>query len=239
MSKDPRKWFVAAVLAVIFAVSFPTVYYRQKPETIVPQISLISLIKRVEPSVVYIEALDKYSGHLWSGSGVIISSDGLILTAGHIINGTEAFKIILSDGQEFLTGKSFLSNIVDVGLIQINVEKLPVSFLGNSDNLCKGKEVFMISSPFGRDLYNTVTWGIISGLERDIGFFGEKLIIQSDVQSWPGSSGGPVYDMNGHIIGILVGGCRNVSGISLIIPSNICKLVIDTYKIEKELENVR
>lgn len=205
----------------------------------VSKISLISLIKRVDPSVVYVEAVDKYGFRLWSGSGVIISPDGLILTAGHVVDGTETFKVILSDGREFLTDKSYLSDVTDIGLIRIDAEKLPLSYLGNSDNLRKGEEVFIIGCPLGFGLRNTVTAGIISGLERNSGIFGDKLIFQSDAQSWPGNSGGPVYDMRGKVIGILVGGYYGADGISLIVPSNVVKLVVNVYEAEMELEDAR
>lgn len=238
MSKDPRKWVLAAILAVMFAIAFPVVYYAPDPGSVTSQVSLVSMIKRVDPSVVYIEAVNEYGDRLWSGSGIIISSDGLILTAGHVIEGAEAFKIVLPDGREFWSNKSYLSGITDIGLIWVDAEKLPFSYLGNSDNLRKGEEVFIIGCPFGFELRNTVTAGIISGLKRDSdGFFGEKLMIQSDAQSWPGNSGGPVYNMQGQIIGILIGGYWGADGISLIVPSNICKLVLNIYKAEKELEN--
>jgi len=240
MSKDPRKWVLAAILAVLFALTFPVIYYSQEPETIIStRVNLISLIKRVDSSVIYVESVDEYGNRLWSGSGVIICPDGLILTAGHVVGGAEAFRVILSDGREFWSNESYLSDVTDVGLIQIDAEKLPFSYLGNSDNLCKGEEVFIVGCPFGIDLQNTVTVGIISGLERKPGIFGEKLIIQSDAQSWPGNSGGSVYNMQGRVIGILVGGYWGADGISLIIPSNICKLVLNIYKAEKELEEAR
>lgn len=240
MFKDPRKWIIAAILAVAFAISFPAVYYRDKPETkISVQSNLVSLIKQVDPSVVYVEACDYEGNPIWSGSGVIISENGLILTAGHVVKGAGVFKIILSDGREFWTDKSYLSDVTDAGLIQIDANGLPFSHIGNSDDLCKGKKVFIVGSPFGLKLKNTVTVGIISGLKRDIDFFGEKLIIQSDAQSWPGDSGGPVFNMNGRVIGILVGGYWGVDGISLCIPSNICRLVINIYEAEKELENIK
>ena len=237
MNKDPRKWLIAIAIAVIFAACFPAVYYRSDSKPIISQVNLVSLIKRVDPSVVYIEAVDEYGIYMWSGSGVIICPDGLILTAGHVIDGVEAFKIVLFDGREFWSNKSYLSDVTDIGLIKIDAERLSFSYLGNSDNLRKGGEVFIIGCPFGIGLRNTVTTGIISGLGRNSGgFFGEKLIIQSDSQSWPGNSGGPVYNMQGRVIGILVGGYWGVDGISLIIPSNICKLVLNIYKAEKELE---
>lgn len=238
MFRDPKKWIVAAILAVVFAVCFPAIYHRSDPIPVVfYQDRLVSLINQVDSSVVYVEAHDEYGDRLWFGSGVIINSDGLILTAGHVVERTEAFRVTLLDGREFWTNDSYLSDVTDVGFIQVDANELPFSYLGNSDNLDKGEKVFIIGSPFG--LFNTVTQGIISGFKRDIDLFGEKLIIQSDAQSWPGNSGGPVFNMHGHIVGILVGGYWGADGISLIVPGNIIKLVLNVYEAEKELEKCR
>ena len=199
--------------------------------------NLVQVIQKVDPSVVYVEAQDYEGNRIWSGSGVIISEDGLVLTAAHVVDGAEKFKIILSDGREFWSEESYFSKITDVGLIQIDAEKLPFSCFGNSDNLKRGESVFIVGSPLGYGLFNTVTQGIISGLERYIDLFGEKLMIQSDSQSWPGNSGGPVFNMQGQIAGIVVGGYYGADGISLCIPSNICKLVIAEYRAIEELKN--
>lgn len=239
MSKDPKKWIIATCLAIIILIGFSPELFFNRPEPVISQVSLVSLIKRVDPSVVYVEAVDEYSNRLWSGSGVIICPDGLVLTAGHVVDGAEAFKIILPNGQEFWSNKSYLSDVTDIGLIQIDAKKLPFSHLGNSDNLRKGEEVFIIGCPFGFGLRNTVTAGIISGLKRDIDFFGKKLMIQSDAQAWPGNSGGPVYNMQGRVVGILVGRCWEADGISLIVSSNVIKLVLNVYIAERELKNAR
>jgi len=112
--------------------------------------------------------------------------------------------------------------------------------LGKSNNLKKGLDVFVIGCPFGYELRFTVTKGIISGLERDCdGFFGEKLILQVDAQSWPGNSGGPVYNMRGQIIGILVGGYYNADGIGLCIPSDVINGILNIYQAERKIEKVK
>jgi len=201
--------------------------------------NLVQVIQRIEPSVVYIEAQDEGGRRLWSGSGVIISEDGLILTAAHVVNGAGQFKIILPDGREFLSYRSFCRyDITDVGFIQLDdAEGLPVSYLGRSISLKKGLDVFVIGCPFGYELRFTVTKGIVSGLDRDCdGFFGEKLILQVDAQSWPGNSGGPVYNMQGQIIGILVGGYYGVDGIGLCIPVDVIQGILNIYQAEQEMK---
>ena len=94
--------------------------------------------------------------------------------------------------------------------------------------------------PFGHILRFTVTKGIVSGFERDFdGFFGEKLLLQVDAQSWPGNSGGPVYNMNGQIIGILVGGYYGADGVGLCIPVDIISGILDIYEAERTVKELK
>lgn len=219
--------------------------------------SLVQVIERVNPSVVYVEAYGTYDEYysdtygcyynngdvakLWSGSGVIIDPGGLVLTAAHVVNGADRFKITLPDDREFWSDESWhRSEISDVGFIQLDIsEKLPISYLGKSSNLGKGEDVFIMGCPFGYELRFTVTKGIVSGLERDCdGFFGKKFILQVDAQSWPGNSGGPVYNMRGRVIGILVGGYYGADGIGLCIPVDIISGILEIYNAEQAMIRV-
>lgn len=215
------------------------------------QPSLVQVIRRVNPSVVYVEAYKHTKGHsydggsdykLWSGSGVIIDPGGLVLTAAHIVEGADRFKVTLPDGREFWSESSwYRSEISDVGFIQLDVNdvKLPVSYPGNSSGLRKGDDVFIVGCPFGYRLRFTVTKGIVSGFSRDFdGFFGEKMLMQVDAQSWPGNSGGPVYDMRGQIIGIFVGYHYGVDGLSYCIPVDTIKALFAIYKAERYAEGI-
>lgn len=205
--------------------------------------SLVQVIQRVNPSVVYVEAYNSaehsYSGEsykLWSGSGVILEPGGLVLTAAHVVEGADKFKITLPDGREFWSEESWhRSEISDVGFIQLDVaEKLPVSYLGKSSDLRKGEDVFIVGCPFGYELRFTVTKGIVSGFSRDFdGFFGTKMLLQTDAQSWPGNSGGPVYDMRGQIVGVLVGGYYGADGIGLCVPVDIISGILKIYNAEQ------
>lgn len=211
--------------------------------------SLVQVIQRVNPSVVYVEAYSHAEGHsydsggdykLWSGSGVIIDPGGLILTAAHAVDGADKFKITLPDGQEFWSEKSWhRSEISDVGFIKVDANDLPVSYLEKSSDSRKGEDVFVMGCPFGYDLRFTVTKGIVSGLDRSVdGYFGEKLLLQVDAQSWPGNSGGPVYNMRGQVIGILVGGYYGADGIGLCIPSDIISGILEIYNAEQAMKEM-
>ncbi len=211
--------------------------------------SLVRVIEQVNPSVVYVEAYGEsyYSDgdpnyKLWSGSGVIIDPGGLVLTAAHVVEGANKFKVTLPDGREFWSEESWhRSGISDVGFIQFDANgvPMPVSLPGKSSDLKKGDGVFIVGCPFGYELRFTVTKGIVSGLIRDCdGFFGKKMLLQVDAQSWPGNSGGPVYNMQGEIIGILVGGYYGADGIGLVVPVDTIKALFVIYKAERYLESI-
>lgn len=249
MFKKSRKWIAMVTLVVVISSCFLAEYFRSgiligRIDKCIVYLntdrSLVTLIKNVEPSVVYVEAIDEYGYRKWSGSGVIISPDGMILTAGHVVRDVTKFKVILADGREFISEDSYGSYKADAGFIRIdpNGVSLPFSDVGDSDELQKGQEIFIIGCPYGYDLFNSISSGIISGLERRMGYFGDKLLVQSDAQAWPGVSGGPVFNMYGQVIGILIGGRAGPgSGISFVTPSNMCALVLDIYEAEQELEN--
>lgn len=208
--------------------------------------SLMQVIERVNPSVVYVEAFSTAYGDeykLWSGSGVVVDPGGLVLTAAHVVEYADKFKVTLPDGREFWSEESWhRSEISDVGFIQLADvnDKLPVSLPGVSSGLRKGDDVFVVGCPFGYKLRFTVTKGIVSGFKRDDfeGLFGKKLLMQVDAQSWPGNSGGPVYDMNGQIVGILVGGYYGADGVGLVVPVNIIKALFAVYKAERYVESI-
>ncbi len=197
-------------------------------------------IRKVIPSCVLIEVRGQYDYNYqpikWLGSGVIVSENGVIVTAGHIVKDAVEIKIILSDGREYKAVSFEYENTTDLGIIKIDTTDLPVLSLGDSNKQVLGNLVFTIGCPFGETLFNTVTVGIISGLKRDISFFGDKLLFQIDAATAPGKSGGGVFDMEGNLIGIMVGMRTGYDDINLCVPSNIVKLVVDKYCKGKNLE---
>jgi len=168
---------------------------------------------------VYVEA---YSENYltWTGSGVVIDSG--ILTAAHVIRNCDNFKIYFRDGTIYDSNEYYISDYIDCGIIKINDKNLVSAHFGDSDNLKIGDEIYIVGCPFGYEMAWTLTKGIISGLNRDIDFFGEGLLLQGDAASWPGNSGGGVFDSKGSLIGILVGGVGGYDSISLIVPIKDC-----------------
>jgi len=98
-----------------------------------------------------------------------------------------------------------------------------------------GEKVFAIGEPFG--LFQTVSYGIVSALNVGIDFFGEKNLLQTDTPTNPGNSGCPLFNMNGEITSIVVGGKRLADGITFCVPEDICRLVIDKYMAIRALDN--
>lgn len=175
---------------------------------------------------------------LGSGSGVIVSSDGYIVTNNHVIEGAEEIEVILNDNRSF-TGKLIgVDPNTDLALIKIDVKDLtPIQF-GNSDATKVGQWVLAVGNPF--NLSSTVTAGIISAKARNINLLQQKAgttaiesFIQTDAAVNPGNSGGALVDLNGGLIGIntaIASPSGVYAGYSFAIPSNLVKKVIEDLK---------
>ena len=167
-----------------------------------------------------------------SGSGVIISSDGYIVTNNHVVKGAgeHGIKVVLTDKREFDAKVIGLDENTDLAVIKIEASDLPVMSLGNSDNIQVGEWVLAIGNPLG--LNYTVTAGIVSALGRNIGVNGGgyaiENFIQTDAAINPGNSGGALVDVNGQLVGINSAIKTNTGyyqGYGFAIPVNIVKSV--------------
>lgn len=198
----------------------------------VASVNFSDKVESVIKSVVHI----RHSGG-WQGSGAIVSEDGLVVTARHVIKSGGEFTVTLDDGRVFTTNESCVSKKHDVGFLKLNAtKKLPFSRLGKSSKLKRGETIFCIGSPFGYELFNSVTKGIVSGVYRNVNVAGWSVLIQSDASAAPGSSGGPVYCMNGKLIGIVVGGRYGFDDIVFSVPSEIINTLIVTAQLRFSLE---
>jgi len=183
-------------------------------------------------SVVHIEA---HAG--WQGSGVYVGN-GLILTAGHVVEEGWGFAVTFEDGTACESYQYYQEPQADVGFIFLENCNAPALEFDN-DGYSRGDTAFIYGNPFGWDYNFSVTKGIISSVNRDCGgFFGHKIMLQSDAASYPGNSGGPLIDDEGEIIGILVGGVEGSDNLSLIIPANICKQSMKIYLAILEMERL-
>ena len=162
------------------------------------------------------------------GSGFIIDEKGIVVTNNHVIQDAEDIVVIVNGDQEYKAKVVGADPLSDIAVLQLETEDkfIPVAF-GDSDKARIGDWVIAIGNPFG--LGGTVTSGIISARNRSIGLSRYEDYIQTDASINSGNSGGPLFDMNGDVIGIntaILGRSGSV-GIGFSIPSNSAKIVID------------
>ena len=165
------------------------------------------------------------------GSGFIIEPDGLILTNFHVVDNAERITVRLLDGRE-LTGKVVgADQKTDIALVKISAQDLPVAPLGDSDRLEVGEWVMAVGNPFGFD--NTVTSGIVSAKDRQIGAGPYDHFIQTDASINPGNSGGPLVNLQGEVVGIdtaIFSQSGGNIGIGFAIPINLVKDLLPQLK---------
>lgn len=222
------------------------------------QEATIMAIKKVMPAVVNIIVMDKQTTTVinlntgeqtkktetvqkGSGTGFLISSDGLILTNKHVVSAgnekTAEFRIILNTGKQYYAQLIGKDPINDLAVLKIFDKNLPYAQFGDSDKLQIGSTAIAIGNALGR-YQNSATKGIVSGLGRIIeasdqaGTISEVLdnVIQTDAEINPGNSGGPLVDLNGNIIGINVAIDQNGSSIGFAIPINDARPVIKSVR---------
>lgn len=169
-----------------------------------------------------------------AGTGFLISENGYIATNKHVVNDGEAkYTVLLSDGTQKSAEIIYIDKKIDLAIIKVEGTKYPHVTLGNSDTLKLGQAVFAVGNALG-EYNNSVSTGIISGLNRDIQASGgggtETLsgVIQTDAAINPGNSGGPLVTLDGEVIGINVATIVGSSNISFSIPMSKIKSIIDS-----------
>lgn len=194
-----------------------------------------SVIQDVLPSVVYVEGSDGY--YDWSGSGFVI--DDFIITAGHVVDNGNIFGAVIIDGNNLEIIDYYCQPNIDVGILEVNDLDLPSLSFGNSNVLKLGDTVYIMGAPMGQTHFPSVTKGIVSGIGINIPFFGDKLLLQVDAASYPGNSGSAVFNKEGEVVGMLIGGYNGTDNLSLCVPSNIIKQVLEVYKETKILQEMK
>jgi S1-C subfamily serine protease len=190
-------------------------------------------------TVVGIVTTEKVNDIFWGtktyegmGSGVIVDSDGYILTNSHVISDGDAdtIRVKFIDGTES-EGKLLWNNVtIDLAIVKVDRTGLPAAEFGNSDDLIIGEPVVAIGNPLSLELDRTVTAGIISGLNRSIQideYTVMEPLIQTDASINPGNSGGPLFNSEGLVIGINTAKMTSAEGLGFSIPINMAKGIID------------
>ena len=165
------------------------------------------------------------------GSGFIVSAEGDILTNSHVVDGADRVTVTLKDGRRFEGIVEGQDSVTDLAVVKIEAvdEALPVSRLGDSDEVTVGDWAIAVGNPLGLD--NTVTLGIVSTLKRSsasVGIPDKRLdFIQTDAAINPGNSGGPLLNQDGEVIGINTAIRADAMGIGFAIPINKAKEIKD------------
>ena len=164
------------------------------------------------------------------GSGVLVSSDGYVLTNNHVVGGADEVTVTLRDGREFRAQVVGTDPLSDLAVIRIKADKLPFATLGDSSKLRVGQWVVAAGNPFGLD--DTITAGIVSATGRSNVRIAEyEDFIQTDAAINPGNSGGPLVNLHGQVVGINTAiasrtGANN--GVGFAIPANMARTVMES-----------
>lgn len=215
---------------------------------VVPKgLNFIHAASLVVPGVVHIRALYS-SGHYSinpldgafrgptqsSGSGVIVSDDGYVVTNNHVIENASEIEVILNDNRTYRAKIVGTDPTTDLALLKVDEYNLQFVKYGNSDNIMPGEWVLAIGNPF--DLNSTVTAGIVSAKARNIGILRDKnnlqieSFIQTDAAVNPGNSGGALVNLKGELIGIntaIATPSGSYAGYSFAVPVSLVKKVVD------------
>ena len=167
-----------------------------------------------------------------AGSGVIISTDGYIVTNNHVVAGADEIEVKLNDNREFKGRIIGTDEMTDLALIKIDGKDLPTLPIGNSDDLKLGQWVLAVGNPL--NLTGTVTAGIVSAKARGLGAKGVESFIQTDAAINPGNSGGALVNSRGELVGInamLYSQTGSYSGYGFAIPTTIMNKVVADLKV--------
>lgn len=163
------------------------------------------------------------------GSGVIVTSDGYILTNNHVVKGADEIKVVLYDKREFKGKVVGTDPRTDLAVVKIDARNLPTLSLGDSGKMKAGDLVLAIGNPFG--LNQTITMGIVSAVGRsNIGLADYEDFIQTDAAINPGNSGGALVSASGELVGIntaIYSTSGGYMGIGFAIPSDMAKVVME------------
>jgi len=191
--------------------------------------AVVSVVEAVGPSVVSVRTnvRDRRASGAGAGSGVIIASDGYVLTNSHVVHGATDLEVSLTDGRRFAATVTGDDPGTDLALIRVDAPALPAARFGQSSRLRVGQLVIAIGNPFGFE--STVSAGVVSALGRSLRSTTGRLIdniIQTDVALNPGNSGGPLVDSRGRVVGINSAVFAMAQGISFAIPIDTATWVV-------------
>jgi len=196
-------------------------------------LSLKEIYASCAPSIVSIKGyITDEAGYNW-GTGVVLSSDGLILTNTHVIDGCDSAEVVLTTGETFPAKLVGADAISDLAVLKIKAEHLSPAEFGESSVLSVGDAVAAIGNPLGDEFSGTLTNGIISAIERNISYNGRNMtLLQTNTALNEGNSGGALFNMFGQVIGItnmkMMSSYSSIEGIGFAIPSATVQTVVNS-----------
>ena len=225
-----------------YTASVPSIVLNNNPESSSEVISTggklngEAIYEKVSPSIVGILSYQsEYSSEAGSGSGIIISSDGYIVTNAHVIEGGQLIEVVLNNDERYKAKVIGSDARTDLAVIKIDANNLVVASLGNSDQLKPGETVFAIGNPGGLEFANSITDGMVSGIDRlvtsETGY--TMKYIQTNAAINPGNSGGALVNEYGYVIGICSAKIMalDYEGIGFAIPITEAKDILDSLMI--------
>ncbi len=211
------------------------------------QSATVDAVKKVTPAVVSITSVQSTEGFFGavsqtksSGTGFIVTSDGLIVTNKHVVpDKSVQYSVFTSDGKEYKGKVQAQDPLNDIAFLKIDAKNLPTVTIGDSSKLQVGQTVIAIGNALGQ-YQNSVTEGVVSGIGRAIqagdssGSSSESLqnVIQTDAAINPGNSGGPLVNIDGQVIGINTAVDQQGQSIGFAIPINMIKNQINEVKVK-------
>lgn len=197
-----------------------------------------SAFDKVSVSVVgivgYTDEITTVENSATQGSGIIITSDGYVVTNAHVIDNSKTkylLQVVTSDGKTYNAGVVGYDSRTDIAVLKMdNAKDLKAAAFGNSENIELGEDIIVVGNPGGLDYQNSITKGIVSAVDRKMSSTSLVKYIQTDAAINPGNSGGPIVNLYGQVVGIATAKIvsEKYEGMGFAIPSATAKDIIDT-----------